>query len=43
MAMDELVEGALATVAVFLPGPDVRFPGAVTIFAISRPSSPMRP
>ena len=42
-AMDELVEGALPMAAAFREGPDARLPGAVTIFAISRPSSPMRP
>ena len=42
-AIEELVDGALARDAALLEGPEERFPGAVTIFAISRPSSPMRP
>ena len=34
MAMDELVDGALPSVAGLREGPEARFPGAVTIFAI---------
>ena len=42
-AMEELVEGALPNIPAFRVGPEDRLPGAVTIFAISRPNSPMRP
>lgn len=42
-AIEELADGALATDAELRDGPEERFPGAVTIFAISRPSSPILP
>lgn len=42
-ATEELVDGALPIAAGLREGPDERLPGAVTILAISRPSSPIRP